>query len=404
MEKLPFWVKQLPEACRAFGLGVGSPERESCLAPWSDTSNDVDLLLILSGTRTAEVPGISAAGATPDSRRFTAVADAEVLVKGPGGRRIWPLPSLQAGISPALISYAAIRLMGLDPSIIAVGLLQSPAFAHLCLEPLTFGPSNCISTGRAMSPQRAHSLWHRGYLIGRKLKRPLILAESVPGGTTTAQAVLTGLGLSVGDYISGSALCPPTQLKKQLVAKGLNAANLGMSSSSRELISAVGDPFQPVAAGLLIGAREAEQPVLMGGGSQMIAVLALALADLPIEMRSLFVSEVIIGTTAWLVEESRTYSPQKQSSLECLLNMVGDYFGVKLLGLSTGLRFHLSTHKGFRDYENGYVKEGVGAGALALLAQLRGISCKQLVEACDIAMDKLVAYEGFENKSSSGVK
>jgi len=40
------------------------------------------VLLLLAGTETAAVPGISAAGATPDSRRLTAAADAELLLLG----------------------------------------------------------------------------------------------------------------------------------------------------------------------------------------------------------------------------------------------------------------------------------------------------------------------------------
>ena len=121
----------------------------------------------------------------------------------------------------------------------------------------------------------------------------------------------------------------------------------------------------------------------------MIAVLALALASLEIEHRVNFVRGVLLGTTSWLLEERVDSSCKRQSSLEQLLDFVGEYYGVKLIGLATGLRFHASRHKSLRDYENGYVKEGVGAGALALLAQLQGVSCSQLVEACDEAVDVL---------------
>ena len=39
--------------------------------------------LILAGSQTAEIEGISAAGSTAVSRRYTAVADAELLLRGP---------------------------------------------------------------------------------------------------------------------------------------------------------------------------------------------------------------------------------------------------------------------------------------------------------------------------------
>ncbi len=57
--------------------------------------------------------------------------------------------------------------------------------------------------------------------------------------------------------------------------------------------------------------------------------------------------------------------------------------------MSTGLRFDRSRFQSLQDYETGYVKEGVGAGAFALLAQLHGTSCKELVDACEISLDEL---------------
>ena len=56
---------------------------------------------------------------------------------------------------------------------------------------------------------RVNHLWRQGEQLGAGLQRPLVLAECVPGGTTTAQAVLTALGFEVGDLISGSARQPP---------------------------------------------------------------------------------------------------------------------------------------------------------------------------------------------------
>ena len=44
-----------------------------------------------------------------------------------------------------------------------------------------------------------------------------------------------------------------------------------------------------------------------------------------------------------------------------------------------------------RDYERGFVKEGVGAGGLLLLAQLQGHPTEVLVEDCDRAMAELLA-------------
>jgi len=378
----------LPPGCIAFGAGANLIRVDSWIRIWKQATNNFSSLLVLAGSNTAEVEGISAAGSTSDSRRYTAVADAEFILKGPTGSKCWPLPPLPAGVSPALISYVASCSLGVKPFVLAAGLHQMPPFPHLRLELPSIGPAACLSTGKAMQFERVQSLWDKGFSMGLKLRKPFLLAECVPGGTTTAQAVLEGLGLSIGDLISGSVRIPPTRIKKQLVESGLSAANLDLAPSSLRLLSAVGDPFQCVAAGLLLGAREAGQEVLLGGGCQMLAVLALALNDVKASFRQEFVQGVVLGTTAWLSEEVR-FKGQGESSLVRLMNIVGDHFEVSLMGISTGLRFERSRFNVLRDYERGFIKEGVGAGAFALLAQLYGASCEDIVEACEESLEEL---------------
>ena len=48
-----------------------------------------------------------------------------------------------------------------------------------------------------------------------------------------------------------------------------------------------------------------------------------------------------------------------------------------------GLRFSDCRSQALRDYERGYVKEGVGAGGLALLWERCGHSPEALASACD---------------------
>jgi len=379
---------KLPFGCKAFGAGVACRNPQNWFDSWMHEFEDFNALLVLAGSLTAEIDGISAAGSTALSRRYTALADAELLLHGPCGSRAFSLPPLPAGVSPALISYVASRFIGVTPLVLAVGLHQMPSFPYLCLECPVNGPAACLSSGHAMSYERVESLWAKGFAMGLKLRKPLLLAECVPGGTTTAQAVLTGLGLSVSSLISGSALMPPVALKTQLISEGLRASKLGLQPSPKKLLAAVGDPFQPVAVGLLLGARQAGQKVLLGGGCQMLAVLALALEELSATLRPDFVEGIVLGTTAWLVDEVNS-KDQSKSSLLRLLDVVGDYFGVGLVGMSTGLRFDRSRFQSLQDYETGYVKEGVGAGAFALLAQLHGTSCKELVDACEISLDEL---------------
>ena len=44
--------------------------------------NNFKIFLVIAGTNTSQIPGISAAGINPKSRRITALADAEFLLRG----------------------------------------------------------------------------------------------------------------------------------------------------------------------------------------------------------------------------------------------------------------------------------------------------------------------------------
>ena len=377
--------ERLPEGCIRFSPS-GSVMDWSLLDPWRNPEQSVDLLLLLAATRTAEQEGISAAGATVISRRVTALADAELLLRGPQPDRRWMLPPLPAGVSPALLSHVASCHLNLFPVVAALGLPIAPDFPHLRLEPSHLGPAECVSSGTAMPEERVVRLWQQGVRIGARQKNPLVLAECVPGGTTTAQAVLTALGFSVEDLISGSARRPPQHLKRTLVEAGLKRAQLGKAPTARAVLSAVGDPFQAVASGCLVGAVRSGHPLLLAGGSQMLAVLALAMQDLPQSLRSRLADQVLIGTTAWLAEEGISAG---SAALSRLVRIISDHFDVSVMGIASGVRFHTSSHPALRDYERGFVKEGVGAGALLLLAQLRGITCQRLVADCDKAFERL---------------
>lgn len=377
----------LPTGCVLIGGSWSVHELEDRLRPWVDPSVAPDLLVVLAATRTAEVPGISAAGSTSESRRYTAIADAELLLQGPVLQPRWSLPPLPAGVSPALISWVAAQCLGLHPRVAALGLAQQPHFPHLRFEPPLFSASDCLSSGRAMDPARVMQLWERGRRFGAALRRPLVLAECVPGGTTTAQAVLRGLGMPVDALVSGSALHPPVTLKRRLVIEGLERAGLPDAVNPQALIAAVGDPFQALATGLAVGAMQARQPLLLAGGSQMLAVAALALSGCPQTDRAAMAASLLLGTTAWLADEQLGGGA---AAFPQLLQAATTHLEVPLLALASGLRFHGSRHEELRAYELGHVKEGVGAGGLALLAQLRGWGVDLLQQRCDLAMDALL--------------
>ena len=365
---------------------------ERWCGPWRQGWRHSEVLLLLAATETAAVPGISAAGATPSSRRRTAAADAELLLFGPAGERPHALPPLPAGVSPALISHVVLRELALAPLVVDLGCPVAPAVAHLRLPGLAgAGPARCLSGGEALDPARVEALLALGRRWAERLTpgRPLLLAECVPGGTSTALAVLVGLGVAAHGLVSGSLRHPDHGRKAALVERGLRAAGLtgasaGDPAAAARVVAALGDPMQPLAAAVVLAAAAAGRPVLLAGGSQMAAVLALALALAPAALRSKLVGGAGLATTAWVAAEP-------DSDLALLLRRIGARWRVEPLAFATGLRFHGCRSRSLRDFERGYVKEGVGAGGLALLWELSGRPLAQLREACDLACEQLEA-------------
>lgn len=348
-------------------------------------AKEVQVLLVLGGTATAEVPGISAAGATPASRQLTAAADAELLVMGPAAQCPHRLPPLLAGVSPALISWCVLERLGLPAVVVDAGCAVAPAIPHIRLGGT---PARCLSSGMAMELAAVLRLQQQGHRLGYRWAQChpqglLVLAECVPGGTSTAEAVLSGLGLDVAGLVSGSMRVPPHGLRAALVQQGIAAAIATGCELGNPLavLAAFGDPFQAFALGFLEGIAQApgsEAQLLLAGGSQMAAVLALALAKAELPLRQVMAQRFAVVTTAWVMQEAC-------SELAELLIRVGASYGVELLLAHSNLRFHNCDQQALRDYELGFVKEGVGAGGLSWLWEVAGFSPQALAAACDQA-------------------
>jgi uncharacterized protein (TIGR00303 family) len=335
--------------------------------------NNFKIFLVIAGTNTSQIPGISAAGINAKSRRKTALADAEFLLKGASKDHKYKLPLLNAGVTPALISHVCLKLININPVIVPLALGVKPYFNHFVVEDRDLGPSNCLSTGKAMSKDRVINFYERGLAIGKSSKQPILIAESVPGGTTTAQAVMEAFGLQVSNLVGSSLFKAPRELRRKVVQKGLLNANLKTYFDSFDVVAAVGDPFQAFSMGLLIGSRLAKQTVILSGGSQMLAVILLVLELLDVKNKDDFIEDVFIATTGWLV---------KDDSMNDLLNLINEKYDVKLSGLASPLNFKSSKYKELKDYELGHVKEGVGAGGISLLAFLDGFKNEEIVKLC----------------------
>ena len=121
---------------------------------------------VLGFTATGLIPNISAAGATPEDRKYTAIADAEFLATGKNIS--FPLPPLIAGASPVLIARAVVAAQDLPLFIFNAGLAIAPTKeTHaIALDGL---PAQCVSTGQALPLDTVLQLFVQGLVWGEKL-------------------------------------------------------------------------------------------------------------------------------------------------------------------------------------------------------------------------------------------
>lgn len=313
---------------------------------------------ILGFTATGLIPGISAAGATPQEREYTAIADGEFLATGVQKNYQHPLPILTAGVSPTFISRGIVEALNIPTYIFNAGLPHQPTVNTIDLQGI---PAACVSSGKALPLEKVHHLFEKGQEWGEKLASTtdyLIIGECVVGGTTTALALLTALGIEAKGMVNSShPHCNHIQ-KWSVVQAGLGKlGTLDRFNDPFTAVAAVGDPMQIVAAGMALSASR-WVGVMLAGGTQMLAVYALIKAIAKHSNVSTRLSQIVVGTTRWVAEDPTGNTVE-------LARTIG---GVPLL--ATGLNFATSRYPSFRAYTQGYVKEGVGAGGCAIAAHL----------------------------------
>ncbi|MBT0159646.1 TIGR00303 family protein [Candidatus Bathyarchaeota archaeon A05DMB-2] len=315
-------------------------------------------------TETAKISGISAAGKYPEFTDYTPPADAELLLLGKC-KCINGVPVTPEGIpTPALISMSALRLANIPVLVASGGLRVKPQIPFL---DLGGNPGRDIRTGNAVD--NVEEVIQRAALAGENLAKTadyLVIGESIPGGTTTALGVLSAMGIKAEGKVSSSMPENPHGLKAETVRAGLSAAGESFGSlavNPIRAISCLGDPMMPAFAGLVIGAA-AEVPVLMAGGTQMTAVLAVVEALNPDVL-----CNVAIGTTRWVGSDT-------SSDIKGIVSQIAN---VPIL--AADIDFSASRFDGLKAYERGVVKEGVGAGgaAIAAMAKVGGAVTKDML-------------------------
>lgn len=302
---------------------------------------------VISYTQTCEIPGITFAGADSDSIQYTPPADAEYLHYG-FCKTIPKIPMTPDGKpTPALLTKTALESSSIPHLVINAGSKISPQLPFIQTG-LTFGKN--IAEQHAMTDSQVAQAVDYGRIIGRSLASLtdcLVIGESIPGGTTTALAVLRGLGYDA--KVSSSIPNNPVELKNQIVKSALDRLD---SDHPYKIVASVGDPMIAFVTGMLSSASEISK-VILAGGTQMTSVLAFA------SKIGFNEENTAIGTTTYITNDD-------SANFKNLVSQISDIPGI---AVDPGLKN--SKFSGLKAFSEGFAKEGVGAGGSIISSMLR---------------------------------
>jgi uncharacterized protein (TIGR00303 family) len=334
------------------------------------TKNPV-FVCVISYTATSEIPGLTVAGANAELVKYTSPADAEFLYHGRCSC-IDVVPATPDGKpTPALITRTALQLARIPLLIVDAGAKVKPSIPYV-----SFGvePGRNVMNENAMDISSVKRAFEYGELLGKQLaimSDLTVVGESIPGGTTTALAVLRALGIDARFKVSSSMPENPHNLKNKVVDSAIERVitEIGRISSPFEAISTLGDPMMPSIAGIASGVLSASGKVMLAGGTQMSAIVAI-LKHLGRTLNGLY-----IGTTTYVTKDP-------SSDLFGLVRMASERVPI----LSCDLHLGESSKPGLQAFAKGFVKEGVGAGGASVVAitKSRGkITGKKLMSAIE---------------------
>lgn len=334
--------------------------------------------LVISYTYTSLIPGITAAGQNENLIKYTSPADAEFLNYG-HCKCLDSVPVTPDGMpTPAIITKTALDLSNVPFIIINAGSVVKPQVPYISCD---MNPGNDIRTGNAVDESYVKKGLKYGEAFGHelaKLSKMVIIGESIPGGTTTALGVLVALGIDAWSKVSSSLTINPHTLKNRVVKEGMAKAGITFGCFKNDpvkAIAAVGDPMIPVLAGLACGISGSGSNVMLAGGTQMTAIIAVISAM----DRSL--GNICIGTTCYVANDP-------YSDILGIANEICSDFPI----YAVDLHFDDSGRPGLKAFANGFVKDGAGAGGVSILAMLKSrgtLTGTSILRSIEIEYDKL---------------
>lgn len=327
---------------------LGDTQKASAIAESLGSDTKFLFTLVMSYTATSQSPGISAAGASPQSMRLTPAADAEYIRYGEC-KCIKGVPVTPEGLpTPALLTRTALEKARIPSMVINAGSASQPQLPYV---ETGIAHGEDIASHRAMTPDMADLVLERGKQAGRhasEVCKCVIIGESVPGGTTTALGVMRGLGVDA--RVSSSMLKNPVALKEEIVSKALARPR---DKGAKAILYELGDPMLGF-VGAMAASASKDCKVLLAGGTQMLA--AYLLARRLCEMNE---SNVAIATTSYVADDPLANFADVACAESIPVITADPHLGSSKIG-------------GLRAFAEGHAKEGAGAGGALVAAILGG--------------------------------
>lgn len=328
------------------------------------TMNNTAFICTIGTSETSKIPGISGAGATPNDTVYTPAGDVELIAIGEvkcTDNMAETVVDGQAAPTPAIITKACLDLSKVPFLTVNAGCEINPT-----IKTSQIGDTGAkdIRTGKAV--ENAEDIYYNAVKLGidfEELHDFIVVGESMPGGTTTALGVLKALGYDADYKVSGASPENPHELKLSLVNEGLKNAGIESPedlSSPFDAVKSVGDTIIPAVAGITMGSKK---PVVLAGGTQMCAVCSLIKSIEP----DFDFSRIILATTVYVAED-------KSANLLDIVKQISDNLTVCVVDPG----FEKTDNDGLKNYLNGFVKEGVGAGGSMFLSLIRGHSIEEI--------------------------
>lgn len=338
--------------------------------------------LVISGTDLVNIPGISAAGKDAEALKYTATLDAEYVYAGKTFSKP-ELPVSPSGIiSPAYLSRKLIEKFSYEVKIINAGAFISPQVPHY---DCGLEPSRVIDSANAVDLSEVDKIYESGKTYAQNqiselraknlaFKEPIIIAESVVTGTTTALGLMRGLGFDVQDMVSSSFPQGNHALKNKILSEGYKKFQaLGLHKLVKQdplvAISGLGDKMQAFVAGMSVEFLGKQISVRLAGGTQMMAVASLILK---LSKKEKLESEIIkrylsIGSSRWLIQDASAKTLELAARVCPGIKIhYADIFYQNELDTNPMIKNDPVLYKAISAYNLGHVKEGVGMGALCL--------------------------------------